>query len=103
VPLTCWSSTARILRACPLEERKAKLQTLTAQTDGMRSSEHLKGDGKEIFEHVRKMGLEGLEAAGFSLRLWPGEVLDRGAQSGERGYAAVRRRKLVNELWPRHL
>jgi ATP-dependent DNA ligase len=47
-------------RERPLEERKAKLQNLTAQTDGMRYSEHLRGDGKEIFEHVCKMGLEGI-------------------------------------------
>jgi bifunctional non-homologous end joining protein LigD len=47
-------------RERPLEERKAKLQNLTAQTDGMRYSEHLEGDGREIFEHVCKMGLEGI-------------------------------------------
>jgi bifunctional non-homologous end joining protein LigD len=27
---------------------------------GMRYSEHLKGDGREIFEHVCRMGLEGI-------------------------------------------
>jgi bifunctional non-homologous end joining protein LigD len=49
------------LRARPLEERKAALGKLIARApDGLQLSEHLEGDGKEIFEHVCKMGLEGI-------------------------------------------
>jgi bifunctional non-homologous end joining protein LigD len=49
------------LRARPLEERKAALAKLIARaSDGLQLSEHLNGDGKEIFEHVCRMGLEGI-------------------------------------------
>jgi bifunctional non-homologous end joining protein LigD len=53
------------LREAPLIERKAKLAKLTARApDGIRYSEHLEGDGATIFEHVCKLGLEGI--VGFS-------------------------------------
>ena len=45
----------------PLEKRKAKLEKLLARTrQGMRFSEHLDEDGETIFQHARKMGLEGI-------------------------------------------
>ena len=43
-----------------LEQRKAKLEKVLARTEGMRFSEHLDGDGKTIFKHACKMGLEGI-------------------------------------------
>jgi bifunctional non-homologous end joining protein LigD len=49
------------LRAHPLEVRKAALAKLIARAaDGLQFAEHLEGDGKEIFEHVCRMGLEGI-------------------------------------------
>jgi ATP-dependent DNA ligase len=42
-----------------LEKRKAKLEKILARTQGMRSSEHLDGDGETFFKQARKMGLEG--------------------------------------------
>jgi bifunctional non-homologous end joining protein LigD len=47
-------------RQHPLEKRKAKLEKLSARTQGMRFSEHLDGDGETIFKHACKMGLEGI-------------------------------------------
>jgi ATP-dependent DNA ligase len=44
----------------PLEERKAKLARLLARGGGLQFSDHLKGDGQEIFEHICRMGLEGI-------------------------------------------
>jgi bifunctional non-homologous end joining protein LigD len=48
------------LRARPLEERKAALAKLIGSADGLQFSEHLEGDGKKIFKHICKMGLEGI-------------------------------------------
>ena len=47
-------------RALPLEKRKDKLARLLVRTEGMRFSEHLEGDGAVMFEHVCKLGLEGI-------------------------------------------
>jgi bifunctional non-homologous end joining protein LigD len=47
-------------RAQPLAIRKAWLRKLLARTQGMQFSEHLEGDGQQIFEHVCKLGLEGI-------------------------------------------
>jgi len=47
-------------RGLPLHERKARLQRLLAESHGIRFSEHLKGHGPTIFEHICKMGLEGI-------------------------------------------
>jgi hypothetical protein len=47
-------------RARPLEKRKDKLARLLVRTEGMRFSEHLEGDGAVMFEHVCKLGLEGI-------------------------------------------
>jgi bifunctional non-homologous end joining protein LigD len=49
------------LRARRLEERKAMLAKLIARAaDGLQLSEHFEGDGKGIFEHICRMGLEGI-------------------------------------------
>jgi len=42
------------LRPAPLELRKSKLEKLLAQSDGIRFSEHLDGDGASIFAHACK-------------------------------------------------
>jgi ATP-dependent DNA ligase len=47
-------------RQQPFAIRKAWLRRLLARTQGMRFAEHLEGDGQEIFEHVCRMGLEGI-------------------------------------------
>jgi bifunctional non-homologous end joining protein LigD len=47
-------------RAQPLAIRKAWLRKLFARTQGMQFSERLEGDGQQIFEHVCKLGLEGI-------------------------------------------
>jgi bifunctional non-homologous end joining protein LigD len=90
------------LRARPLEERKVIFARLIGRADGLELSEHLEGDGKEIFEHVCKIGPRGhrLEAPGSPLRLRPGEMLDQGEESVERSDAAVRAGNLVRVLWP---
>ena len=50
------------LRNLPLIERKRRLVKLLgkAQRRGIRFVEHLAGDGPTIFEHVCRMGLEGI-------------------------------------------
>jgi bifunctional non-homologous end joining protein LigD len=49
------------MRPRPLEDRKAMLAKLIARAAyGLQFSEHLEGDGKEIFEHACRMGLEGI-------------------------------------------
>jgi ATP-dependent DNA ligase len=51
MPSTCWSSTARTGGARPLGERKARLAKLLAKVRaGIVYSEHLEGDGAEIFK-----------------------------------------------------
>jgi bifunctional non-homologous end joining protein LigD len=47
-------------RHLPLEKRKAKLERLLARSTGVRLSEYIEGNGPIIFEHARKMGLEGI-------------------------------------------
>ena len=48
-------------RALPLSERKAALAHLLRKAKpGIRYSEHLIGDGRSIFEHACKLGLEGI-------------------------------------------
>jgi ATP-dependent DNA ligase len=47
-------------RQRPLHKRKARLQRLLAESHSIRFSEHLQGDGPTIFEHICKMGLEGI-------------------------------------------
>ena len=49
------------MRRQPLTERKAALATLLRKAKpGIRYSEHLSGDGRNIFEHACKLGLEGI-------------------------------------------
>jgi ATP-dependent DNA ligase len=49
------------LRNEPLEVRKATLQSLLRNAKpGVRYNEHLNGDGQTIFNHVCKLGLEGI-------------------------------------------
>ena len=49
------------MRGQPLIERKAALAKLLRKAKpGIRYSEHLTGDGRNIFEHACKLGLEGI-------------------------------------------
>ena len=50
------------LRDMPLIERKRRLAELLGKSQrlGIRFVEHLAGDGPTIFEHVCRMGLEGI-------------------------------------------
>jgi bifunctional non-homologous end joining protein LigD len=49
------------LREQPLIERKARLKKLLGRKrTALQYVEHLEGDGQEIFEHVCRMGLEGI-------------------------------------------
>ena len=49
------------LRTLPLEERQARLQkALRGSGEVFRFSEHLEGDGREIYRHDCALGLEGI-------------------------------------------
>jgi bifunctional non-homologous end joining protein LigD len=49
------------LRLLPLEERRSRLRkTLIGAGKALRFSEHLEGDGPEIFRHACALGLEGI-------------------------------------------
>jgi len=49
------------MRGQPLSDRKAALAKLLRRAKpGIRYSEHIVGDGAEIFEHACKLGLEGI-------------------------------------------
>ena len=49
------------MRGQPLTDRKAALAKLLRKAKpGIRYSEHLTGDGRNIFEHACKLGLEGI-------------------------------------------
>jgi bifunctional non-homologous end joining protein LigD len=51
------------LRREPLIDRKSKLQKLLAKAkDGIEFNAHIEGDGNTIFEHVCKLGHEGIVA-----------------------------------------
>jgi bifunctional non-homologous end joining protein LigD len=57
------------LRPQPLLERKARLADLLAYVrDGIHLSEHLEGDGRLIFEHACRMGLEGIVSKRIDLK-----------------------------------
>jgi bifunctional non-homologous end joining protein LigD len=47
-------------RELPLENRKKKLKSLIARTEGMHFVEHAEGDGPIIFEHACKLKHEGI-------------------------------------------
>jgi bifunctional non-homologous end joining protein LigD len=49
------------LRHDPLEGRKATLEMMLAKAGpGIRFNEHIEGDGKTVFRHACKLGLEGI-------------------------------------------
>jgi bifunctional non-homologous end joining protein LigD len=49
------------LRRDPLEVRKATLASIVAKASpGVRSNEHMEGDGPTVFAHACKLGLEGI-------------------------------------------
>ena len=50
------------LRGLPLSERKELLSRVVPQRGPVRYAEHIERQGAELFEQVRKMGLEGLMA-----------------------------------------
>jgi bifunctional non-homologous end joining protein LigD len=78
------------LRLQPLEERKAKLASLIAAGGGIQLSERLEGDGRAIFGRHAKWGLGlSFRSGGIPCCLRAITVLDQGAQSGERGNAAL--------------
>jgi bifunctional non-homologous end joining protein LigD len=47
------------LRPLPLEDRKWKLECVI-RNSGIALSEHIEGDGAEVFKHACQMGLEGI-------------------------------------------
>ena len=52
------------IRREELDDRRTKLRKLLARPDGIRFSEHLAGDDKEVFRHACKLGLEGIASNG---------------------------------------
>src|SRR6266478_156633 len=49
------------LRRDPLQVRKATLASILAKArSGIRFNEHIEGDGRTVFAHACKMGLEGI-------------------------------------------
>jgi bifunctional non-homologous end joining protein LigD len=49
------------LRPLPFVKRKARLARLLARADaGLAFNEHIEADGETVFEHARRMGLEGI-------------------------------------------
>jgi len=59
------------LRPLPLETRKAKLARLIGNS-GISLSEHIEGDGAEVFEHACRLGLEGIVSKRRDLPYRPG-------------------------------
>jgi bifunctional non-homologous end joining protein LigD len=47
-------------RGKPLLDRKKALKKVLGKARGLQYVDHLKGDGQAIFEHVCRMGLEGI-------------------------------------------
>ena len=60
--LACFNPNGDDLRDLPLIERKRRLRKLIgrAKRRSIRFVEHLTGDGPTVFEHVCRMGLEGI-------------------------------------------
>ncbi|HEY8172551.1 MAG TPA: non-homologous end-joining DNA ligase [Dehalococcoidia bacterium] len=58
----------------PLEERKARLQSLVGgrQTGRIRYAAHIVGNGEQLFEHASKIGLEGIISKRRDLPYHPG-------------------------------
>jgi bifunctional non-homologous end joining protein LigD len=44
----------------PLEVRRAQLESLVADVDGIKFSEAIEADGAIVFDHACKLGLEGI-------------------------------------------
>ena len=62
-------------RALPLSERKEALAHLLSKAKpGIRYSEHLTGNGAEIFERACMMGLEGIVSKKLTSPYWSGKV-----------------------------
>ena len=63
------------MRRQPLSERKAALAKLLRRAKpGIRYSEHIVGDGVEIFEHACKLGLEGIVSKRINASYRSGKV-----------------------------
>ena len=63
------------MRSQPLGDRKAALAKLLRRAKpGIRYSEHLTGDGAEIFEHACKLGLEGIVSKRINASYRSGKV-----------------------------
>lgn len=61
MPSTYWRSNEEDLRPVPLEQRKARLRkVLICRKVGIVYNDHLDGDGATIFQHVCRLGLEGV-------------------------------------------
>jgi bifunctional non-homologous end joining protein LigD len=66
----------------PLVERKSRLaDLLTYVRDGIRLSEHLEGDGRMIFQHACRMGLEGIVSKRIDLSYRSGPFISPRASS----------------------
>ena len=48
------------LRRLPLADRKARLKALVRRKKSITYVDHLEGDGATIFDHARRLGLEGI-------------------------------------------
>jgi bifunctional non-homologous end joining protein LigD len=44
----------------PLEVRRAQLESLVSEIDGLTFSEAIQGDGAIVFDHACRLGLEGI-------------------------------------------
>jgi bifunctional non-homologous end joining protein LigD len=47
-------------RKLALEVRRAQLESLVSEVDGIKFSEAIEGDGTLVFDHARRLGLEGI-------------------------------------------
>jgi bifunctional non-homologous end joining protein LigD len=84
------------LRPMPIEGRKHKLAQLVRNAGaGLHLSEHLHGDGTEIFEHACMRGYR-QQAGWLALRLRPHRQLDQGQEPGGACGQARSRRRLVS-------
>jgi ATP-dependent DNA ligase len=64
------------LRPLQLEERRARLRNaLRGSGKALRFSEHLEGDGPDIFRHACALGLEGIVSKRRDARYRPGRSL----------------------------
>jgi ATP-dependent DNA ligase len=73
----CWADREQDLRATPIELRKRKLaQLLNAVGPGLQLSEHLHGDGAEIFAYACELGCEGIGSKRLGSRYVSGRSLN---------------------------